>query len=100
IGVPQPGGPTGGAGWHSPDEQPTDVVPELPPGRPHKVTVTRVAVARSRQLTSAAAHRVRAASRADGAAESGLTHLLWVNALHMAGDALVPVSLAGTTLLA
>jgi MFS family permease len=39
---------------------------------------------------------VRAASRADGAGESGLTHLLWVNALHMAGDAMVAVSLAGT----
>jgi MFS family permease len=64
------------------------------------VTVTRVAVARSRQLTAAAAERVRAASRADGAGESGLTHLLWVNALHMAGDAMIAVSLAGTLFFA
>ena len=44
--------------------------------------------------------RVRAASRADGAAETGLTQLLWVNALHMAGDALIAVSLAGTLFFA
>jgi hypothetical protein len=85
------------------DEQPTDIVPDLPfPGTasPPKVTVTRVAVARSRQLTAAAASRVRAASRADGAGESGLTQLLWVNALHMAGDAMIAVSLAGTLFFA
>jgi MFS family permease len=64
------------------------------------VTVTRVAVARTRQLTAAAARRVRAASRADGAGETGLTQLLWVNALHMAGDAMVAVSLAGTLFFA
>ncbi|MGY1833997.1 MFS transporter [Blastococcus sp. SYSU DS0510] len=65
-----------------------------------KVTVTRVAAARSRELTVAAARRVRTASRADGAGESGLTHLLWVNALHMAGDAMIAVSLAGTLFFA
>jgi MFS family permease len=70
------------------------------PAAPPRVTVTRVAVARSRQLTSAAAARVRAASRADGAGESGLTQLLWVNALHMAGDAMIAVSLAGTLFFA
>ncbi|CCG01607.1 MFS transporter [Blastococcus saxobsidens] len=69
------------------------------PGGP-KVTVTRVAAARSRELTVAAARRVRAASRADGAAETGLAQLLWVNALHMAGDAMIAVSLAGTLFFA
>nr|WP_236830549.1 MFS transporter [Blastococcus sp. KM273128] len=67
---------------------------------PPKVTVTRVAAARSRELTVAAARRVRSASRADGAGESGLTQLLWVNALHMAGDAMIAVSLAGTLFFA
>ncbi|MCW2633817.1 MAG: Major facilitator superfamily 1, partial [Blastococcus sp.] len=79
------------------------VPPALPPGpaAPQaKVTVTRVAVARTRQLTATAARRVRAASRANGAAETGLTHLLWVNALHMAGDAMIAVSLAGTLFFA
>ncbi|HLM07537.1 MAG TPA: MFS transporter [Blastococcus sp.] len=92
------------------DDQPTDVIPDPPyapgpaaatpgPGAP-KVTVTRVAAARSRELAAAAVHRVRAASRADGAGDSGLTHLLWVNALHMAGDAMIAVSLAGTLFFA
>jgi MFS family permease len=67
---------------------------------PRKLTVTRVAAARSRQLTAAAVRRVQAASRADGAAESGLAQLLWVNALHMAGDAMIAVSLAGTLFFA
>ena len=102
LGGAEPGARSGS--W-TPDEQPTDVVPELPtrPGgtpTPPKVTVTRVAVARSRQLTAAAAAWVKAASRADGAAESGLTQLLWVNALHMAGDAMIAVSLAGTLFFA
>jgi hypothetical protein len=102
LGVPRPGGPAGLPGtWSTPDEQPTDVVPELPPApTPSKLTVTRVAVARSRQLTTAAARRVQTASRADGAAQSGLTQLLWVNALHMAGDAMIAVSLAGTLFFA
>ncbi|MGY1802685.1 MFS transporter [Blastococcus sp. SYSU D00922] len=78
-------------------EPPTAELPGPPAG---KVTVTRVAAARSRELTAAAARRVRAASRADGAGESGLTQLLWVNALHMAGDAMIAVSLAGTLFFA
>jgi MFS family permease len=71
-----------------------------PPGQPRKLTVTRVAAARSRQLTVAAVRRVQRASRADGAAESGLAQLIWVNALHTAGDALIAVSLAGTLFFA
>jgi MFS family permease len=67
---------------------------------PPKVTVTRVAAARTRQLTGAAVQRVRDASRADGAGESGLTQLLWVNSMHMAGDAMIAVSLAGTLFFA
>jgi MFS family permease len=71
-----------------------------PSGAPRKLTVTRVAAARTRELTAAAVRRVMAASRADGAAESGLAQLLWVNALHMAGDAMIAVSLAGTLFFA
>ena len=71
----------------------------LPEAAP-RVTVTRVAIARTRQLTGGVVRRVGAASRADGAGESGLTQLLWVNALHMAGDAMVAVSLAGTLFFA
>jgi MFS family permease len=59
-----------------------------------------VAAARTRQLSGAAVQRVRNASRADGAGESGLTQLLWVNSMHMAGDAMIAVSLAGTLFFA
>ncbi len=116
-GAPYPPGPP--AAWY-PGQQPpgrpaeapdaaaeTAVLPEgapptgpatAPPGQ--RATVTRVAVARSRELTGAAVRRVRAASRANGAGESGLTQLLWANALHAAGDAMIAVSLAGTLFFA
>lgn len=88
---------------YAPPPVPPPAAPETPPpagAAQPRVTVTRVAVARTRELTGATVARVRAASRADGAAESGLTHLLWVNAVHMAGDAMIAVSLAGTLFFA
>ena len=98
LGVPRPADPADAV---APTSSPPTSSPSRPPRPPgQKVTVTRVAVARSRELTAAAARRVRAASRADGAGESGLTQLLWVNALHMAGDAMIAVSLAGTLFFA
>jgi len=90
--------PGGGPHPVPPHPVPPHPVPPHPAGP--KVTVTRVAATRSRDLTVAAARRVRAASRADGAGESGLTQLLWVNAMHMAGDAMIAVSLAGTLFFA
>jgi MFS family permease len=71
-----------------------------PRSQPRKLTVTRVAAARTRELTVAAVRRVRAASRADGAGDSGLAGLVWVNALHTAGDAMIAISLAGTLFFA
>lgn len=71
-----------------------------PGSAPARLTVTRVAAARSRELSGAAVRRVRAASRADGAGDSGLSGLLTVNALHVAGDAMIAVSLAGTLFFA
>ena len=62
--------------------------------------MTRVAVARTRELTGATVRRIRSASHADGAGTSGLAQLLWLNAVHLAGDALVAVSLAGTLFFA
>lgn len=67
---------------------------------PSKITVTRVAAARTRQLTSTAVRRINAASRADGAGDSGLTGLIWTHALNVSGDALIAVSLAGTLFFA
>jgi MFS family permease len=90
-----PGTDTAPLGGGRPATRPLPPVAPLPPP-PRKPTVTRVAAARTRELTGAAVRRVQTASRADGAAESGLAHLLWVNALHMAGDAMIAVSLAGT----
>jgi MFS family permease len=83
-----------------PPPPPVSPPPTAPPGTPRKLTVTRVAAVRSRELTAATVRRVQHASRADGAGESGLTQLLWVNALHMAGDAMIAVSLAGTLFFA
>ncbi|TQN37647.1 MFS transporter [Blastococcus colisei] len=98
LDVPSRPMPSAG-GFPAEDDRPPPALPGGGAG-PAKLTVTRVAAARSRELTTAAARRVRAASRADGAGESGLTQLLWVNALHMAGDAMIAVSLAGTLFFA
>jgi len=68
--------------------------------RPPRVTGPRVAAARARNLSGSAVARVRAYGRADGAGDSGLSGLLWVNALHVAGDAMIAVSLAGTLFFA
>jgi MFS family permease len=94
---PQQSPPPGG---YPPPQSPTVPDATLPPPPPPKATVTRVAASRTKELTGAAVRRVQAASRADGAGESGLTQLLWVNALHMAGDAMIAVSLAGTLFFA
>jgi hypothetical protein len=79
---------------------PEPIPPAPGPARPAKLTVTRVAASRTRELTGAAVRKVRDASRADGAGETGLTQLLWLHALHMAGDAMIAVSLAGTLFFA
>lgn len=63
---------------------------------PRKLTVTRVAAVRTRELTGRAVRGISAASRAEGAGESGLASLIWTNATQMAGDAMIAVCLAGT----
>jgi hypothetical protein len=63
---------------------------------PKKMTVTRVAAARSRYLLGAGARRINEASRAGGAGESGLTRLIWAHAAHYTADAMIAVCLAGT----
>jgi hypothetical protein len=75
---------------------PADRTP--PPGQhvPRKLTVTRVAAARTRYLIGAGTRRINEASRADGADESGLTRLIWTHAAHYTADAMIAVCLAGT----
>jgi MFS family permease len=85
------------------DDTPTTATGAPPPGsgaRAHGLRVTRAAAARARDLSGAAAGRVRAYGRAGGAGDSGLSGLFWLNALHVAGDAMIAVSLAGTLFFA
>ena len=86
-GAVPPGAVPGGA--------PAGAVPPDPPV-PKKLTVTRVAAARTSYLSRQLVRKVGAASRAQGASEAGLTPLIWLNAVNMAADAMVAVCLAGT----
>jgi hypothetical protein len=84
-------GPGGaGPGWAgAAGAGPTQAVPK-------RLTVTRVAAARTSYLSRQLVRKVGAASRAQGASETGLTPLIWLNAVNMAADAMVAVCLAGT----
>ncbi len=81
-----------------PGPQPTAVAPPGPPvpGYPKKLTVTRVAALRGKQLTSNAAAAFRRAVNADGADKSGLTALTYATMLNYASDAAMAVALANT----
>jgi len=61
-----------------------------------KQTVTRAVVSRSNQIARAVTNKVIAASKADGADESGLTALIWNQVLSYGTDAMITVALAGT----
>ncbi|MFC4854256.1 MFS transporter [Actinophytocola glycyrrhizae] len=83
--------------------QPTAIAPGPPeppsaaaPGFPKKLTVTRVAALRSKQLTSNAAAAFKRAVNADGADKSGLTALTYATMLNYASDAAMAVALANT----
>ncbi|WP_182345825.1 MFS transporter [Tomitella gaofuii] len=65
-------------------------------GLPRKITVTRVAAMRSRQLTAQGIATVRRAANADGADKSGLTALIWAYMANFACDAALTVALANT----
>ena len=68
------------------------------PGQPYpkKLTVTRVAALRSRQLTQQAVTAFKRAANADGADKSGLSSLTYATMLNYAGDAALAVALANT----
>ena len=85
-----------GGGQDPPTRQDTRRHPDPAFPYPRRLTVTRVAAARSRELTTRVVRRIGAASRAEGAGESGLTGLIWTNATQVAGDAMIAVCLAGT----
>nr|WP_133848714.1 MFS transporter [Labedaea rhizosphaerae] len=67
-----------------------------PTQMPKKLTVTRVAAMRGKQLTSQAYGAFRKAATADGAEKSGLTSLYYATMLNYASDAAMAVALANT----
>ena len=73
---------------------------EIVPGQPRKLTVTRVAALRSRQLTQQGVQLFRRAATADGADRSGLTHLTYAVMANYASDAALAVALANTLFFA
>lgn len=58
--------------------------------------MTRVAAARTAYLSKQLIRKIGDASRAQGAGETGLSKLIWLNAVNMAGDSMIAVCLAGT----
>ncbi|HWD02340.1 MAG TPA: MFS transporter [Amycolatopsis sp.] len=79
---------------------------EPPPGPgpipklPKKITVTRVAAMRSKQLSGQAIGMFQRATKADGADKSGLTALMYAVMLNYASDAAMAVALANTLFFA
>lgn len=98
----------------SPESAPSPARPEprgthLPPysepdlgadGQPRKLTVTRIAAQRSKELTHRGVQLFRRATTADGAEQSGLTHLTYAVMANYAVDAALAVALANTLFFA
>ncbi|AXB45488.1 MFS transporter [Amycolatopsis albispora] len=81
-------------------EPPPDERGRSLPRLPKKLTVTRVAALRSRQLTGQAVDAFQRAAKADGADKSGLTSLTYATMLNYASDAAMAVALANTLFFA
>ncbi|MFC8047653.1 MFS transporter, partial [Nocardia sp. NPDC057353] len=83
----------------------TDAAPGQPAGDgprrvPRKLTVTRVAALRGRQLTERGIATFQRAAKANGADESGLTALTYATMANFALDAAIAVALANTLFFA
>ncbi|MDT8911159.1 MFS transporter [Amycolatopsis sp. PS_44_ISF1] len=70
------------------------------PKLPKKLTVTRVAALRGRQLSGRAIGLFQRATKADGADKSGLTALMYAVMLNYASDAAMAIALANTLFFA
>lgn len=82
---------------------PTTALPPSAPGDPRfprKITVTRVAAWRSRQLVEDGARLFHRATTADGAGRSGLSSLTYATMMNYAADAAIAVALANTLFFA
>lgn len=86
-------GPPPVAGEQPAGDQPT-------PRMPRKVTVTRVAAMRSREIAGNGVRAFQRAATADGADRSGLTALTYATMMTYAVDAAVAVALANTLFFA
>lgn len=83
------------------EEPPTTVAPPRPTTRvPKKLTVTRVAALRGRELTGRGVALFHRAVSADGADRSGLSAMTYATMLTYAVDAAVAVALANTLFFA
>ncbi|HET9255966.1 MAG TPA: MFS transporter, partial [Pseudonocardiaceae bacterium] len=87
-----------------PPDPPTEPIrpeprPEGPPP-PRKITVTRVAAWRSRQLVGGGMRRFHQATTADGAGRSGLSSLTYASMMDYAASAAIAVALANTLFFA
>src|SRR5690606_28696315 len=82
------------------DTDPEQARPLGEPQVPRKLTVTRVAAMRSRQLTEKGIATFQRAAKADGADKSGLTALTYATMANFALDAAIAVSLANTLFFA
>jgi len=83
-----------------PREYRSDPPPTGGAGADQKVTVTRAAAQRSREMGSRMYGLVHRAATADGADKSGLTALTWPVVAHFAVDAAMAVALANTLFFA
>ena len=81
-------------------EEPPEEAGPAGPKMPRKLTVTRVAAMRSRQITQNGIRAFHRATTADGADRSGLTALTYTNMFDYAVDAAVAVALANTLFFA
>ncbi|HEX6404174.1 MAG TPA: MFS transporter, partial [Pseudonocardiaceae bacterium] len=84
-----------------PDDSPprSQSAPGGPPP-PRKITVTRVAAWRSRQLVGGGVRRFQQAATADGAGRSGLSSLTYAAMMDYAANAAIAVALANTLFFA
>ena len=100
--APDPGDARSEVPWSAagppPVEEPTAPAPG--PRMPRKLTVTRVAALRSRQITGNGIAAFRRAATADGADRSGLTALTYATMMTYAVDSAVAVALANTLFFA
>ena len=97
---PLAGPTTGAAAAGAPTENIAAGAPTAPRTGPRKLTVTRVAAFRSRELTTRGVQIFQRAATADGADRSGLTNLTYAVMGNYAVDAALAVALANTLFFA